>query len=137
MTWLVSIGCCGMFLLVDLTDLVATPTHTYNKGHILAVSPRRYVLGYFLVYSSIQCFEGIIGSALSKVIPTALASGTLNSGLLATLVDTFGRACGDLFISMVGFINLRQLMNLLFIPGFFIMLTCLVVIRKFYDILAV
>jgi len=137
MTWLVAIGCCGFFMNIDLSDLVSTPTHTYNKGHVLAVSPQRYVLGYFLTYSPVQCFEGIIGSALSKVIPTALASGTLNSGLLATLVDTFGRACGDMFISMVGFINLRQLMNLLFIPGFCIMLTCLVVIRKFYDILAV
>lgn len=137
MTWLVAIGCAGMFLLIDLTDIVATPTHTYNRGHILSVMPQRYVLGYFLVYSSIQCFEGIIGSTLSKVIPTALASGTLNSGLLATLVDTFGRACGDMFISVVGFINLRQLMDLLFIPGFGILMACLVVIRKFYDILAV
>lgn len=137
MTWLVGIGCCGLFCNIDLSDLVSTPTHTYNKGHVLAVMPTRYVIGYFLTYSPVQCFEGIIGSALSKVIPTALASGTLNSGLLATLVDTFGRACGDMFISMVGFINLRQLMNLLFIPGFLIMLSCLVVIRKFYDILAV
>jgi Major Facilitator Superfamily len=137
MTWLVAIGCFGFFINIDLTDLVSTPTHTYNQGHVLAVSPQRYVLGYFLTYSPIQCFEGIIGSALSKVIPTALASGTLNSGLLATLVDTFGRACGDMFISLVGFIKLRQLMNLLFIPGFLIMLTCLVVIRRCYDVLAV
>lgn len=138
MTWLVGIGCFGFFCNIDLTDLVGlTPTHTFNKGHVLAVSPYRYVLGYFLTYSPVQCFEGIIGSALSKVIPTALASGTLNSGLLATLVDTFGRACGDMFISLCGFIKLRQLMNLLFIPGFLIMLSCLVVIRKFYDILAV
>jgi Major Facilitator Superfamily len=137
MTWLVAIGCFGFFINIDLSDLVSTPTHTYNQGHVLAVSPQRYVLGYFLTYSPIQCFEGIIGSALSKLIPTALASGTFNSGLLATLVDTFGRACGDMFISLVGFIKLRQLMNLLFIPGFLIMLTCLVVIRKCYDVLAV
>ena len=137
MTWLVAIGCFGFFVNIDLTDLVSTPTHTHNNGHVLAVSPTRYVIGYFLTYSPIQCFEGIIGSALSKVIPTALASGTLNSGLLATLVDTFGRACGDIFISMAGFLNLRQLMNLLFIPGFLIMLSCLVIIRKFHDVLAI
>ena len=137
MTWLVAIGCFGFFVNIDLTDLVSTPTHTHNQGHVLAVSPTRYVIGYFLTYSPIQCFEGIIGSALSKVIPTALASGTLNSGLLATLVDTFGRACGDIFISLAGFIKLRQLMNLLFIPGFLIMLSCLVVIRKFHDVLAI
>lgn len=138
MTMLVTLGCIGMFLLVDVSDLMATPTDTYNKGNPLAVSPPRYVSGYFITYVSIQCFEGVIGSTLSKVIPTALATGTFNSGLLATLVDTFGRACGDLFISMVGFINIRQLMDLLFVPCFFILITCLYVIRvQFYDILAV
>jgi Sugar (and other) transporter len=137
MKWLVSMGCFGMFLLVDLSDLVATPTRRYNEGHILAVSPKRYICGYFLSYLSIQAFEGVIGSTLSKVIPTALASGTFNSGLLATLVDTFGRACGDLFISAAGFISLRQLMNLLFIPGFVIMLSCLVVIERCRDLLSV
>lgn len=137
MTWLVAIGCFGFFINIDLSDLAMNPTHTYNSGHILAVSPARYIVGYFLTYTPIQCFEGIIGSVLSKVIPTALASGTLNSGLLATLVDTLGRASGDIFISIAGFLNLRQLMNLLFIPGFLIMLACLVAIRKYYDILAV
>jgi Major Facilitator Superfamily len=137
MKWLVSMGCFGMFLLVDLSDLVATPTRRYNEGHILAVSPKRYICGYFLSYISIQAFEGVIGSTLSKVIPTALASGTFNSGLLATLVDTFGRACGDLFISAAGFISMRQLMNLLFIPGFIIMLSCLIVIERCRDLLSV
>jgi hypothetical protein len=112
MRWLVCTGCLGLFLLIDISDLVATPTGDYNEGNLLAVSPQRYIVGYFLAYISIQAFEGVIGSTLSKVIPTSLASGTFNSGLLATLVDTSGRACGDIFISMVGFINLRQLMNL-------------------------
>ena len=135
---LVGIGCCGFFLLIDLSDLVDPHSRgDYNEGHILAVGPYRYVTGYFLCYMSIQAFEGVIGSALSKVIPTALASGTLNSGLLATLTDTLGRSCGDLFISLVGFISLRQLMNLLFIPGFCIMLGCFVVIRQYRDLLAV
>ncbi|GAX29269.1 hypothetical protein FisN_16Hh301 [Fistulifera solaris] len=137
MRWLVMAGCFGFFLLIDLSDLVEAPTGDYNKGHILAVTPQRYIAGYFIAYLSVQAFEGVIGSALSKLIPTALASGTLNSGLLATLVDTFGRACGDIFISAVGCIELRQLLNLLFIPAFVIMLTCLVVIEKFHDVLSV
>jgi hypothetical protein len=137
MKWLVCIGCMGMFCLIDVTDLVGTPTSDWNEGHVLAVSPQRYIVGYFLAYLSIQTFEGVIGSTLSKVIPTALAAGTLNSGLLATLVDCSGRASGDLFISLCGFIEIRQLMNLLFIPGFCIMLTCLVVIVRYRDMLAV
>jgi hypothetical protein len=82
MKLLVSMGCLGLFLLIDISDLVATPTRDYNKGHPLAVTPARFVCGYFISYISIQSFEGVIGSTLSKVIPTALASGTLNSGLL-------------------------------------------------------
>lgn len=89
MLFLVSIGCCGMFLLIDITDLISTPhSDGYNDWSKFAVHPPRYVTGYFLAFCSIQSFEGVIGSTLSKVIPTALASGTFNSGLLATLVDT-------------------------------------------------
>lgn len=137
MRWLVSIGLCGFFLLIDLSDLVSAENDSYNVGHPLAVGPKRYIAGYFLSYLSIQAFEGIIGSTLSKVIPISLASGTFNSGLLSTLVDTFGRACGDNFISLAGFFNIRQLMDLLFIPGFLIMLTCLVVIERYRDMLSV
>jgi hypothetical protein len=137
MIWLLGIGLVGLFLLIDISDLIDSDSKHYNDGDWLAVNPYRYVMGYFLAYISIQSFEGVIGSALSKVIPTALASGTFNSGLLATLTDTFGRSCGDLFISMVGFINLRQLMNLLFIPGACILITCLIVVRRYYDLLAV
>jgi Major Facilitator Superfamily len=139
MKWLVLCGCIGLFQLIDFSDIwYGTPTATFNEEiTLLAVSPKRYILGYFMAYISIQAFEGVIGSTLSKVIPTSLASGTFNSGLLATLVDTFGRACGDLFISAMGYISLRQLMNLLFIPGFLIMLTCLVVIERCCDLLAV
>jgi hypothetical protein len=137
MTWLVGVGCFGMFLLIDVSDLIDSSSEMYNEGQPLAVGPQRYVSGYFLTYISIQSFEGVIGSALSKVIPTALASGTFNSGLLATLVDTLGRACGDLFISLMGFVEMRQLMNLLFIPAFCILVSCLISIRKHYDLLAV
>jgi len=137
MKFLVCGGCAGLFLLIDMSDLIETPTSSYNKESWLAVTPYRYIAGYFLSYLSIQAFEGVIGSTLSKVIPTTLASGTLNSGLLATLVDTFGRACGDLFISAMGFICLRQLMNLLFIPTFALMIGCLVIIERYRDMLAV
>jgi len=137
MTYLVSIGAFGYFLLIDWTDLRATPSDTYNQGVMFSVGPPRYVLGYFIAYVSIQSFEGVIGSTLSKVIPTALASGTINSGLLATMVDTLGRASGDIFISIMGYINLRQLMNLLFIPTFTVLISCLVMIRRNYDMLAV
>lgn len=137
MLWLLAAGCLGMFLLVDISDLRDTPTETYNEGHPLAVGPTRYICGYFLTYLSVQTFEGVIGSTLSKVIPTALASGTINSGLLATMTDAFGRACGDMWISFMAFCELRQLMNLLFIPGLAIMSLCFILILRYRDMLSV
>ncbi|VEU41123.1 unnamed protein product [Pseudo-nitzschia multistriata] len=138
MVCLLLVGISGLSLLVDVSDLVdGNSERTYNKNTWWSVGPTQYVIGYFVTYVSIQSFEGIIGSALSKLIPTALAQGTFNSGLLATLVDTSGRGCGDIFISLMGFLNIRQLMNLLFIPGLFILVTCLTVVRRNYDVLAV
>eukprot|EP00970_Alexandrium_tamarense_P008475 scaffold1618_cov196-Alexandrium_tamarense.AAC.35 len=88
MIWLMSFAALGMGLLVDVTDFVSTETDTFNEGSALAVGPRRYIAGYLLVFCSVQAFDGVVGSVLSKVIPTALATGTLNSGLLATVVGT-------------------------------------------------
>jgi len=138
MVCLLSVGISGLSLLIDYTDLfVDGSSRMYNKNNLWSVGPTQYVIGYFITYLSIQSFEGIIGSTMSKLIPTALATGTFNSGLLATLVDTFGRSCGDIFISLMGFINIRQLMNLLFVPGLLILITCLLVVRRNYDLLAV
>ena len=146
MIFLLSIGVSGLCLLIDVSDVrmafgvvEETPEDDvgYNAGSWFAVGPLQYVIGYFLTYVSIQSFEGVIGSTLSKVIPTKLATGTFNSGLLATLVDTSGRFSGDVFISIMAMINIRQLMNLLFVSGLIILLTCLVVVRRYYDLLAV
>ena len=79
MVWLMSFAAFGMALLVDVTDFVSTDTETYNEGHPLAVGPHRYIAGYLLVFCSVQAFDGVVGSVLSKVIPTALATGTLVS----------------------------------------------------------
>ncbi|KAL7522716.1 hypothetical protein ACHAWX_007399 [Stephanocyclus meneghinianus] len=135
MIYLMSFATFGMGLLVDVTDFVNTDTVYYNEGNPLAVGPQRYVAGYLLVFCSVQAFDGVVGSVLSKVIPTALATGTLNSGLLATVVGTFGRACGDVFITSVGFIDLRNVMNMLYIPSFLILLLDLIIIWWNYDVL--
>jgi len=131
--WLMSISVFGMALLIDITDFISAETAAYNAGRILAVGPSRYIVGYVLIFCSLQAFDGVVGSVLSKVIPTALATGTLNSGLLATIIGTFGRACGDVFITSVGYIDLRQLMNLLFVPSFVILVSNVILICYNYD----
>ena len=128
MVWLITCATLGMALLVDPTDFASADTDTYNEGNIFAVGPHRYYVGYLLVFCSVQAFDGVVGSVLSKVIPTALAAGTLNSGLLATIVGTLGRALGDAFITAVGYINLRQVQNMLFVPSFVILALDLVLV---------
>jgi len=135
MVWLITCATLGMALLVDFTDFVSTDTDTYNEGDIFAVGPGRYYAGYLLVFCSVQAFDGVVGSVLSKVIPTALAAGTLNSGLLATIVGTLGRALGDAFITAVGYIDLRQVNNLLFVPSFVILVADLVLVFMMKDTL--
>ena len=128
MFWLITCATIGMALLVDPTDFISAETDTFNEGDFLAVGPHRYYVGYLLVFCSIQAFDGVVGSVLSKVIPTALAAGTLNSGLLATIVGTLGRALGDAFITAVGYINLRQVQNLLFVPSLVILVADLLIV---------
>jgi hypothetical protein len=56
-------------------------------------------------------------------VPSALAVGTFNSGLLATMVATSGRAVGDVLITTMGLISIRNLLNMLIIPGLCLMLS--------------
>ena len=88
MLWLMSFATLGMALLIDVTDMFSDETENYNEGNPWAVGPHRYIAGYLLVFCSVQAFDGVVGSVLSKVIPTSLATGTLNSGLLATVLGT-------------------------------------------------
>merc|ERR1719203_1783647 len=94
-----------------------------TKDRFFSVGQVRYIIANFVAFGSIEACESFVASALSKVVPSALASGTFNSGLLTTLVGTSGRACGDLFITTMGYISLRNLMNLLFVPSFLLMVS--------------
>jgi hypothetical protein len=89
MIWLISIATIGMGLLIDPTDLVTTDTDTYNEGDMFAVGPHRFYTGYVLVFCSIQAFDGVVGSVLSKVIPTALAAGEFSSSISVTNIISF------------------------------------------------
>jgi hypothetical protein len=53
------------------------------------------------------------------------------------MVGTSGRAMGDLFITFLGLISIRNLLNLLVIPGIALMLLSIILIRRYYDLLAV
>ena len=89
MIWFMSITLFGMAFLFDASDLFNhDDTNTYNAGQPWAVGPHRYIAGSLIAFSGVEACESYIASLISKVVPSALAQGTFNSGLLATLVGT-------------------------------------------------
>jgi hypothetical protein len=87
--WFLSITLFGMAFLLDISDYVNhEDSGTYNEGEQMAVGPRRYIAGSLIAFSGIEACESYVASLMSKVVPSPLAEGTFNSGLLATLVAT-------------------------------------------------
>ena len=76
-------------------------------------------------------------SMLSKVVPHSLAKGFCNSGLINTETGTFGRAIGDVVVTLAGLSTLDSMLNQLMIPLSFILIVCLVMVHWFYHALAV
>lgn len=134
---LLSISIFGLMVLVDVSDFTSVENETYNQDNWLSVGPARYIAGCLIVFGAIECCESFVASLMSKVVPSELATGTFNSGLLATLVGTSGRASGDLFIAGAGYVSLRNLLNLLLVPSTFLMLMSLFVVLHEYDELEV
>jgi len=92
--WFLAITLFGMAFLLDPTDLVNhEDSETYNEGMHMAVGPYRYITGSLIAFSGIEACESYVASLMSKVVPSALAVGTFNSGLLATLVGTVSSFC--------------------------------------------
>lgn len=135
--WLITITVAGMAIMVDMTDVFAHSNDHYNQDNFLSVGPIRYVIGSLIAFSGIEACNPFVASLMSKVVPSSLAAGTFNSGLLATLVGTSGRATGDLMITVMGLTSLRNLLNLLIVPGMLMMLFCGFLIRRNYNVLAV
>jgi len=136
--WFLAITLFGMAFLFDPTDLTNhEDSETYNLGAPMATGTTRYITGSLIAFSGIEACESYVASLMSKVVPSALAQGTFNSGLLATLVGTGGRAVGDIFITLMGLISIRNLLNLLIIPGATLVAFSISLVVWNYELLAV
>jgi len=127
----------GMTILFDPTDLVNQENYSYNSDDLLSTNSVEYIIGSLISFSGIEACESFVASLISKVIPSALAQGTFNAGLLETLVGTGGRATGDVFITLMGLRSIRGLLNLLIIPGAVLIGTSVLLVLANYEILAV
>lgn len=137
--WFMGITSLGMLIMVDVTDLFGdiNASDTYNEDLFLSVGPVRYISGSLIAFSGVEACESFVASLMSKCVPSALAVGTFNSGLLSTLVGTGGRAVGDAYITVMGLISIRNLLNLLLIPGMVLMLLSMLLLWRNYKIVAV
>jgi hypothetical protein len=81
--WFLGITVFGMMIMVDVTDFFYTDNDTYNKGKPLAVGPTRYIAASLIAFSGIEACESFVASLVSKFVPSALAVGTFDSGLLS------------------------------------------------------
>ena len=128
----------GLLIMIDPTDFFdAETSDTYNYDSAFSVGPIQYIVGSLVAFSGVEACESFVASLMSKCVPSALAVGTFNSGLLATLVGTGGRAVGDLFITAMGLISIRNLLNLLIVPGLALMLLSMFLLWRNYAIVAV
>lgn len=84
-----------------------------SYGHYTVV---QFVTGGVIIFISTNVLEGVNMALLSKTIPKAFAKGTFNSGLLATEAGTFGRALGDVAITVVGLPGIQYVLNWTFLP---------------------
>eukprot|EP00554_Chaetoceros_debilis_P001690 CAMPEP_0194082180 /NCGR_PEP_ID=MMETSP0149-20130528/7761_1 /TAXON_ID=122233 /ORGANISM="Chaetoceros debilis, Strain MM31A-1" /LENGTH=778 /DNA_ID=CAMNT_0038764267 /DNA_START=599 /DNA_END=2935 /DNA_ORIENTATION=+ len=114
---LLCIGTLGTLLLVDFSDFGNDYEDGYNDGYWYSVGPSRYVCGIILEFCGYQAAQSVVLSILSKVVPLSLAKGTFNSGFIATSITTLARANGDVFITIMGLVSIRQLLNLLAVPS--------------------
>ena len=130
----------GLLSLIDFSDLLgsaADENDTYNEGYPLAIGPVRYIIGSLVTFSSIEANESYVASMLSKLLPSQLAAGTFNSGLLIILVAMSARATADIFITILGSISIRYLLNMLIIPSTCLVATSMLLVWRNYEALAV
>lgn len=136
---IMAITLVGMVSLIDFTDLFGSTNenNTYNEGLPLAIGPVRYIIGSLVAFSSIEANESYVASMMSKILPSQLAVGTFNSGLLINLVSTSARAFGDIFITILGSASIRNLLNLLIIPSTGLVAMSMFLVWRNYEAFAV
>jgi len=130
----------GLLSLIDFSDLLgsaADENDTYNEGYPLAIGPVRYIIGSLVTFSSIEANESYVASMMSKLLPSQLAAGTFNSGLLIIVVAMSARATADIFITILGSISIRYLLNMLIIPSTCLVATSMLLVWRNYEALAV
>ena len=130
----------GLLSLIDFSDLLgsaADENDTYNEGYPLAIGPVRYIIGSLVAFSSIEANESYVASMMSKLLPSQLAVGTFNSGLLIILVAMSARATADIFITILGSISIRHLLNMLIIPSTCLVATSMLLVWRNFEALAV
>ncbi|XP_073111954.1 SPX domain-containing membrane protein OsI_17046 isoform X2 [Elaeis guineensis] len=82
----------------------------------------QYVCSALITFVSAEVLEGVNLSLLSQVMSSRLARGTYNGGLLSTEAGTLARVVADGTITLAGYLDEDQLLNVTLLPSLLICL---------------
>jgi len=100
-------------------------------------STSTYIVGYLIVFASLQACESVLMSSLSKIVSPRLAAGTFNAGLLATEFGTAGRVTANGFLTAAGLlVDPNILFDVLFLPALVLVCASLFFIRRNWKFLS-
>ena len=98
-----------------------------------------YITFLSAVFMGTIILEGVDTSLMAKVTPAALNDTFINSGLLATLVGTLGRVCGDSMITISALVDkdiFTDFVNATFFPMIPMALIGFFLVWKYYGLLS-
>ena len=93
----------------------------------------QYIIGTILLVVSANALEGPNMSLLSQTIPKSWSTGIFNVGLLSTEAGTFGRAMGNVLLTVFGNDGLEHLLNRAFGTFSVMSFIALYITYYFYD----
>lgn len=106
----------------------------YNWGHGRPI----YLVFLSAIFLGTIVLEGVDTSVMAKVTPPALNGAFINSGLLATLVGTLGRVCGDSMITLSALVDkdiFTDFVNATFFPMIPMVIVGIVLVQCYYKLL--
>ncbi|XP_042057117.1 SPX domain-containing membrane protein At4g22990-like isoform X1 [Salvia splendens] len=98
----------------------------FSFESIVKYTVQQYVCSGLIMFVAAEVLEGVNLSLLSRVMSSRLSRGTYNGGLLSTEAGTFARVVADATITLGGYAERKNLLNLTLLPSLVICICSIV-----------
>ncbi|XP_042051071.1 SPX domain-containing membrane protein At4g22990-like [Salvia splendens] len=98
----------------------------FSFESIVKYTVQQYVCSGLIMFVAAEVLEGVNLSLLSRVMSSRLSRGTYNGGLLSTEAGTFARVVADATITLGGYAEQKNLLNLTLLPSLVICICSIV-----------